>query len=81
MTTEIVTGLNPEGKKLLRIEARNAEVPIEKKPEWIKTKLKTGPEYTRIRDMVKKEKVYTQFAKKQVVQTYLNVGKIAKQHF
>ena len=55
MTTEIVTGLNPEGKKLLRIEARNAEVPIEKKPEWIKTKLKTGPEYTRIRDMVKKE--------------------------
>ena len=53
MTTEIVTGLNPEGKKLLRIEARNAEVPIEKKPEWIKTKLKTGPEYIRIRDMVK----------------------------
>lgn len=80
MTTEIVTGLNPEGKKLLRIEARNAEVPIEKKPEWIKTKLKTGPEYTRIRDMVKK-KVYTQFAKKRDVQTYLNVGKIAKQHF
>ena len=39
MTTEIVTGLNPEGKKLLRIEARNAEVPIEKKPEWINTKL------------------------------------------
>jgi lipoic acid synthetase len=59
MTTEIVTGLNPEGKKLLRIEARNAEVPIEKKPEWIKTKLKTGPEYTRIRDMVKKEGLHT----------------------
>ena len=59
MTTEIVTGLNPEGKKLLRIEARNAQVPIEKKPEWIKTKLKTGPEYTRIRDMVKKEGLHT----------------------
>jgi lipoic acid synthetase len=59
MTTEIVTGLNPEGKKLLRIEARNAEVPIEKKPEWIKTKLKTGPEYIRIRDMVKKEGLHT----------------------
>ena len=49
----------PEGRKLLRIEARNAEVPIEKKPEWIKTKLKTGPEYTRIRDMVKKEGLHT----------------------
>ncbi len=59
MTTEIVTGLNPEGKKLLRIEARNAEVPIERKPDWIKTKLKTGPEYTRIREMVKKEGLHT----------------------
>ena len=53
MTAEIVTGVNSEGKKLLRIEARNAETPIEKKPEWIRTKLKTGPEYTRIYEMVK----------------------------
>ncbi|MFM7859806.1 MAG: lipoyl synthase, partial [Candidatus Nanopelagicaceae bacterium] len=30
--------LAPEGRKLLRIEARNAEVPIERKPEWIKTR-------------------------------------------
>ena len=59
MTTELVTGLNQDGKKLLRIEARNAEVPIEKKPEWIRTKLKTGPEYTRIREMVKKEGLHT----------------------
>ena len=35
MTAEIVTGVNSEGKKLLRIEARNAETPIEKKPDWI----------------------------------------------
>ena len=28
----------PEGRKLLRIEARNAETPIERKPEWIKTR-------------------------------------------
>ncbi|MEN9927683.1 MAG: lipoyl synthase, partial [Actinomycetota bacterium] len=26
----------PEGRKLLRIEARNALTPIERKPEWIK---------------------------------------------
>ena len=27
--------IKPEGRKLLRVEARNAEVPIEKKPHWI----------------------------------------------
>ena len=53
----------PEGKadgpKLLRIEARNSLVPIERKPEWIKTKLKTGPEYTQIMDLVKSEGLHT----------------------
>ena len=28
---------------LLRLEVRNSQVPIERKPEWIKTRLKTGP--------------------------------------
>ena len=53
----------PEGKtdgpKKLRIEARNSLVPIERKPEWIKTKLKTGPEYTQIMDLVKSEGLHT----------------------
>ena len=53
----------PEGKtdgpKMLRIEARNSLVPIERKPEWIKTKLKTGPEYTQILDLVKSEGLHT----------------------
>jgi hypothetical protein len=31
------------GPRLLRIEARNSQTPIERKPAWIKTKLKTGP--------------------------------------
>ncbi|HYF72659.1 MAG TPA: lipoyl synthase, partial [Nocardioides sp.] len=35
----------PEGRKLLRLEVRNAETPIERKPEWIKTRAKMGPEY------------------------------------
>ena len=48
-----------EGRKLLRIEARNAETPIERKPEWIKTKLKTGPEYTQIMSLVKSEGLHT----------------------
>ncbi|MEV0408633.1 lipoyl synthase, partial [Actinoallomurus sp. NPDC050550] len=29
----------PEGRKLLRVEARNATTPIERKPPWIKTRL------------------------------------------
>ncbi len=58
-TNDLASGMNSEGKKLLRIEARNAETPIEKKPEWIKTKVKTGPEYTRIRAMVAKEGLHT----------------------
>ena len=36
----------PDGRRLLRIEARNAETPIERKPPWIKVKAKMGPEYT-----------------------------------
>ena len=49
----------PEGRKLLRIEARNAETPIERKPEWIKTRAKMGPEYTRLRSLVKSEGLHT----------------------
>ncbi|MFA5919055.1 MAG: lipoyl synthase [Candidatus Nanopelagicaceae bacterium] len=51
--------LAPEGRKLLRIEARNAETPIERKPEWIKTRANMGPEYTRLRSLVKGEGLHT----------------------
>ena len=46
-------------RKLLRIEARNAAVPIEKKPEWIKTKAKMGPEYQALHSLVKTEGLHT----------------------
>jgi lipoic acid synthetase len=49
----------PDGRKLLRIEARNAETPIERKPEWIKTRANMGPEYTRLRALVKTESLHT----------------------
>ena len=51
--------LAPDGRKLLRIEARNAQTPIERKPEWIKTKAVTGPEYTKLRSLVKSEGLHT----------------------
>ncbi|MBA4504868.1 lipoyl synthase [Corynebacterium sanguinis] len=41
----------PEGRKLLRVEKRNAQTPIEAKPRWIRNAVKTGPEYE---DMKKK---------------------------
>ena len=49
----------PEGRKLLRIEARNAETPIERKPEWIKTRAHMGPEYTELKNLVRNESLHT----------------------
>jgi len=49
----------PDGRKLLRIEARNAETPIERKPEVIKTKGGHGPEYTQLRSLVSREGLHT----------------------
>ncbi|MBO4205412.1 lipoyl synthase [Micromonospora echinofusca] len=49
----------PEGRRLLRIEARNAETPIERKPPWIKVKAKMGPEYTELRGLVSREGLHT----------------------
>lgn len=46
-------------RKLLRIEARNSSVPIEKKPEWIKTVAKMGPEYQALQSLVKGEGLHT----------------------
>ena len=46
-------------RKMIRIEARNAAVPIEKKPEWIKTRVRTGPEYLKIRERVSAQGLHT----------------------
>jgi lipoic acid synthetase len=51
--------LAPEGRRLLRIEARNSQVPIERKPEWIKTRLRTGPEYTALKELVRGQGLHT----------------------
>jgi len=54
-----VTAPVPEGRKLLRLEIRNSETPIERKPEWIKTRAKMGPEYTALQSLVKSEGLHT----------------------
>jgi lipoic acid synthetase len=44
---------------MLRLEARNAAVPIERKPEWIKTRARMGPEFTELRSLVQRENLHT----------------------
>ena len=49
----------PEGRRLLRLEVRNSETPIEKKPSWIKTTARMGPEYRELQALVKREGLHT----------------------
>jgi lipoic acid synthetase len=51
--------LAPEGRRLLRVEARNSQVPIERKPPWIKTRMRTGPQYTALKSLVRREGLHT----------------------
>lgn len=51
--------LAPEGRRLLRLEVRNAAVPIERKPSWIRTTMRTGPEYSDIKAKVSEQGLHT----------------------
>jgi lipoic acid synthetase len=44
---------------MLRLEVRNSQTPIERKPDWIKTRAKMGPEYTKMQALVKSEGLHT----------------------
>ena len=44
---------------MLRVEARNSQVPVERKPPWIKTRLRTGPAYTELKALVRGEGLHT----------------------
>ena len=46
-------------RKLLRLEVRNSAVPIERKPEWIRTTAKMGPEYRALNSLVKEQNLHT----------------------
>ena len=51
--------VEPEGRRMLRIEARNAETPIEKKPSWIKTRATMGPQFRELQGLVKDKELHT----------------------
>jgi lipoyl synthase len=44
---------------MLRVEARNSQTPIERKPPWIKTRVRTGPHYTELKELVRRENLHT----------------------
>jgi lipoyl synthase len=49
----------PEGRKPLRLEVRNASTPIEKKPPWIRTTARMGPEYRELHELVESQGLHT----------------------
>ncbi len=49
----------PGERKLLRLEVRNSQTPIERKPEWIRTKARLGPEYQALQQLVRSEDLHT----------------------
>ncbi len=54
-----MTAVEPDGRRMLRLEVRNAATPIEKKPGWIKTTARMGPEFTQLKGLVKREGLHT----------------------
>lgn len=46
-------------RRLLRIEARNAQTPIERKPSWIKTRATMGPDYRDVQRLVQDGGLHT----------------------
>ena len=51
--------VTPQGHRLLRLEVRNARSPIESKPPWIRTRMKMGPEFQAVSELVAAEDVHT----------------------
>ena len=51
--------VTPQGHRLLRLEVRNAQSPIESKPPWIRTRIKMGPQYRAVSELVAAEDVHT----------------------
>ncbi|WP_129839458.1 lipoyl synthase [Streptomyces sp. RFCAC02] len=54
-----MSAVAPDGRKMLRLEVRNSQTPIERKPEWIKTRARMGPEYKELHGLVKREGLHT----------------------
>jgi lipoyl synthase len=47
------------GRKLLRLEVRNSQTPIERKPPWIKIRATMGPSFRALKGQVRREGLHT----------------------
>ena len=68
---------DPEGRKLLRIEVRNSQTPIEKKPEWIRTTAKPA-RTTRTCARSRTPKACTLCAPRRAAPTSTSAGRTAR---
>ncbi|MBC2640378.1 MULTISPECIES: lipoyl synthase [unclassified Rhodococcus (in: high G+C Gram-positive bacteria)] len=50
---------SPATRRLLRLEVRNAQTPVERKPPWMKVQMRTGPEYRKLAALVEREDLHT----------------------
>ena len=44
---------------MLRLEVRNSATPIERKPPWIRTRARMGPQFTELKGLVRREGLHT----------------------
>ncbi|WP_127842145.1 lipoyl synthase [Actinomyces wuliandei] len=49
----------PEGRRLLRVEARNARTPIESRPEWLRTRAVVSQTYQDVQGLVREKNLHT----------------------
>ncbi len=54
-----MTAVVPDGRRLLRLEVRNSQTPVERKPPWIRTRLRTSPQLQELRSLVRQEGLHT----------------------
>jgi lipoic acid synthetase len=59
----VVSVVSPEsdagGRRLLRLEIRNSQTPIERKPPWIRTRATMGPAFRELKGLVRRERLHT----------------------
>ncbi|MGH3870639.1 MAG: lipoyl synthase [Pseudonocardiaceae bacterium] len=47
------------GRRLLRLEVRNSQTPIERKPPWIRTRATMGPAFRELKELVRRGGLHT----------------------
>ena len=55
----VTNAIAPEGRRLLRVEARNAQTPIERKPKWLRTRAVISETYQEVRGLVGQKRLHT----------------------